>query len=502
MYVETGCIPSLRNAGPSGYNSKFKKTLNNISSICIISYLYIVINAMKRLLFILLIVFPIFTNGQIITTVAGDGTGSNGGNNGPATSAGIGNPTGITFDKKGNLYIVTTPSFPQVRKVDTAGIITIFAGTGTPGFSGDSGLAVNAELNYPEYVAVDSKNNVYISEGTNHRIRKVDTMGIITTFAGNGTPGFSGDSGLAISASLFAPWGINFDRNGNLFIADHANSRIRKIDTLGVITTVAGSITSGFSGDSGLAINAKLKLPSAVVIDSIGNLYIADWGNNRIRKVDTSGIITTIAGNGLAMFNGDNILDINASFSHIYSIALDDSNNLFLTDNGNARIRKINTLTDTVKTIVGTGIPGFNGDSILADTAEIYLPEGLAFDLCWNLYISEVQNKRVREVNIGICVTDTTHTDSTNAVNNISTNSSINIYPNPINEILHIDNIATGAQYFISNILGQALQQGLLSAGTNSIDVHTLPPGMYVLAITPYPLERAGLRLVKKIVKE
>ena len=354
---------------------------------------------MAKFLLILLVLLPVLSLGQIgiITTVAGNGTNGNTGNGGPAISAELGTPIGVVFDRKGNLYIACGGA-NIVRKVDTAGIITLFAGTGATGFSGDSGPAIAATFHNIDYVAVDAIGNIYISDAGNYRIRKVDTFGIITTFAGNGTTVFNGDTIPATSASIFTPQGLNFDKYGNLYVADYNHYRIRKIDTAGIITTVAGNGTLGFTGDSGLAINAKIHSPFSVIPDNFGNIYIADWGNNRIRKVDTAGIITTVAGNGAGSYSGDGIPATTAELNGPYAVSLDDSNNLFIADANNERVRKVSAITGIITTIAGTGVGGYNGDDILADTAKLHLPEGLAFDACGNLYIGDLNNFRVRKV--------------------------------------------------------------------------------------------------------
>ena len=241
-----------------------------------------------------------------ITTVAGSGWGFNG-DGGPAVAAKMYAPWAVTVDGVGNLYIADTEN-QRIRKVTTAtGIITTIAGNGDYGFSGDDGVATAAALQCPSSVAVDGDGNVYIADRYNHRIRKVTaSTGIITTFAGNGTLGFSGDGAAATSAQLNNPLGVTLDGYGNVYIADAENGRIRKVTAAtGVITTIAGS-GWGSSGDGGAATAAKMKSPWGMAFDGVGNLYIADRNNHRIRKVTAStGIITTIAGSGTSGFSGD-----------------------------------------------------------------------------------------------------------------------------------------------------------------------------------------------------
>ena len=305
-------------------------------------------------------------------------------------------PWGVHIDNAGNLYIADS-QYHRVRKVDTSGNITTIAGTGYQGFSGDGGQGSLAELNEPLRVFVDGAGNVYIGDTSNNRVRKVDTDGIITTVAGNGTGGFSGDGGPAISASLRFPWGVHVDGTGNLYIADFFNRRIRKVDTSGIITTVAGNGTAGFSGDGGPAISASLNGLFGISLDGTGNLYIADRSNHRIRKVDTFGIITTVAGNGTAGFSGDGGPAISASLNGVFGISLDATGNLYIADSSNQRVRKVDT-SGIITTVAGTGTLGFSGDGGPAINATMYNPVDVSINSSGNLYIADVTNDRIRKV--------------------------------------------------------------------------------------------------------
>ena len=289
----------------------------------------------------------------IITTVAGNGIptgffdGEGGdpaddlGDGGPATSASLNGPFGVALDGLGNGFIADT-SNQRIRRVDAAtGIITTVAGDGFGGSSGDGGPATSARLFHPTGVALDGTGNLFIADLGNHRIRKVDTSGIITTVAGDGFGGFSGDGGPATIASLNLPHGVALDGAGNLFIADQFNHRIRKVDTSGIITTVAGNGSATFPGDGGPATSARLFHPTGVALDGAGNLFIADSSNHRVRKVDTSGIITTVAGNGSFGFSGDGGPATSARLGSPSGVALDSSGNLFIVDLFNDRIRKV-----------------------------------------------------------------------------------------------------------------------------------------------------------------
>jgi sugar lactone lactonase YvrE len=276
-----------------------------------------------------------------IVTIAGGGTGGLG-DDGLATSATLSYPTSISVDVSGNIYIADTYN-NRIRKVDhSSGFITTVAGNGTPAFSGDNGPATSASLNYPTGVWVDALGNIYIADTVNRRIRKVDTSGIITTVAGNGTPAYTGDGGPATSASLYDPFGVSVDALGNIYIADRFYNSIRKVDgSSHIITTVAGNGTPAYSGDNGPATSASLYSPSGVSVDALGNVYIADLHNNRIRRVDASGIITTVAGNGTPAFSGDGGPATSASLDFPSGVSVDASENIYIADYYNHRIREV-----------------------------------------------------------------------------------------------------------------------------------------------------------------
>ena len=281
-------------------------------------------------------------------------------------------------DSSGNLFIADTNN-DRIRKVDTSGNIITVAGTGTFAFGGDGGLATSAQLVFPPGVALDSSGNLFIADNGNHRIRKVDSSGNISTVAGTGATaalsgGFSGDGGPATSAQLLFPTGVVVDPSGNLFIADNDNHRIRKVDTSGNISTVAGTGTAGFSGDGGPATNAQLKFPFGVALDSSGNLFIGDGNNHRIRNVDTSGNIITVAGTGTAGFSGDGGPATSAQLHTAagVAIAIDSSGNLFVADNGNNRIRKVEAV-EAAAPVPGVGTWGLIALAVLMAGATLVM---------------------------------------------------------------------------------------------------------------------------------
>jgi len=333
-----------------------------------------------------------------ITTIAGDGTAGFSGDSGPATSAQLNAPVGVAVDAAGNLFIADKENH-RIRKVDTAGVITTIAGDGTAGFSGDGSAATSAQLNRPYGVAVDAAGNLFIAELNNNRIRKVDTAGIITTVAGDGTAAYGGDNGAATAAQLFVPLGVAVDAAGNLFIAGTGSQRIRKVDTAGIITTVAGDGTAGFSGDGSAATSAQLNAPVGVAVDAAGNLFIVDKDNQRIRKVDTAGVITTIAGDGTQGSSGDGGLATAAQLNDPNGVAVDAAGNLFIADYRNERIRKVDT-AGIITTIAGDGTSGFSGDDGAATAAQLNRPIGVGVDVAGNLFIADKDNSRIRKVDL------------------------------------------------------------------------------------------------------
>ena len=327
-------------------------------------------------------------NGVDLHRAAGNGTAGFSGDNGSPLSAQLHFPSGIAFDTAGNLYFADYEN-NRVREI-SSGIVTTVAGNGTAGFSGDSGSATAAQLNQPSAVAFDPAGSLYIADTGNNRIRKV-TGTTITTFAGNGTAGYSGDSGAAASAELNQPSGIAFDSSGNMYIADSANNRVRKV-VHGVITTAAGSGASGFSGDAGSPTTAQLTNPSDVVVDSTGNIYIADSGNNRVRKVAGS-VISTFAGNGTPGLSGDNAAAATAAqLNAPAALALGSGGILFIADAGNNVIRKV--ASGKITTIAGNGTT--LGDGGVSTAALLSGPQGVRLDSAGNIYIADTQDNRVR----------------------------------------------------------------------------------------------------------
>ena len=410
---------------------------------------------MERQLHVLLLVVSLLVTARpaagqgIITTVAGS-TSAFSGSGGPAVNATLGMLSGVAVDSAGNVYAYDSDNNLVVR-IAPAGVLTIVAGNGTSGFSGDGGPATNAALGTARVsgLAVDAAGNLFIADTANNRIRKVAPNGIISTVAGNGAPDFSGDGGPATRAALDHPNGVALDASGNLFIADGGNCRIRKvtpdgtISTLagltagassvgqdyptgiavdsagnvfaafsitgfvrkatpdGLISTVAGNGTFGSSGDGGPATAAAI-LPTGVAVDPAGNVFIGE--DHRIRKIGREGVISTVAGDGTAGFSGDGGDAIAARFNFTCGLAADSAGNLLIADGGNGRIRKI-TPAGAISTVAGNGLYYFGGDGGPATAARLDLSTpsmppvgGVAVDSLGNVFIADTVNHRVRKV--------------------------------------------------------------------------------------------------------
>lgn len=339
-----------------------------------------------------------FCGGQgfTINTVAGDGVQGFAGDGGQAINAELFAIAGLAVDGAGNVYIADTGNC-RIRKVATNGVITTVAGTAIPGYSGDGGPATQASLSFPRAVAVDAAGNIYIGDSGNYAIRKVDANGIITTIAGNGTLGFSGDGGPASKAMVGAVAGFAFDAARNLYFADTNNYRVGKIALDGTISTFAGTGTAGYTGDGGPALNATFYYPDSVAFDSAGNLYIAEPNNNVVRKVSAGGIVSTVAGKGPNNigFSGDGGPAANALMNDPQGAAVDGAGNIYITDEDNQRIRMISP-DGTITTLAGDGTKNFAGDGGPAANAEVFLPEGIAVGPNGVVYFVDSGNKRVR----------------------------------------------------------------------------------------------------------
>lgn len=342
-----------------------------------------------------------FTISTVAGTGTPDPNGTPGselGDNGAATSAYLNTPVGVALDSAHNIYIADAGN-ERIRKVTAStGKISTVAGGGGVGYAGDGGAATSASLWDPYGVWVDSQGNIFIADLSNQLVREVTASnGNINTFAGNtGGGGFSGDGGPAAGAQLEYPWGVVGDNKGTIYIADSNNNRIRVVTPDGNIHTYAGNGVGSYAGDGGKATAASLHQPFGIALDSAGNLYISDYQNNRIREVTTDGNIKTVAGNGKAGFSGDGGLAVNAELNGPYGLAVDSSGDIFIADYNNNRVREVTT-NGIINTVAGTGAFGYSGDSGAATAAKLNFPTGVAVDnSTGNLYIVDSSNAVIR----------------------------------------------------------------------------------------------------------
>jgi sugar lactone lactonase YvrE len=380
---------------------------------------------------------------QTVTTMAGGFVGDGG----SATQASFQFAVGVVKDRSGNTY-VTDEGEQRIRKISSAGIISTYAGTGIAGFSGDGGLASKARINAPISITLDPAGDLVFADAGNERVRKITPTGIISTIAGNGNIGYTGDGGPAINATFNIPWGVAYDSAGNLYISDRDNNVIRKVDTSGIITTYAGNGTAAYCGDNGPATSACLDFPRGITVDSHGNLFIADGVNRRIREVNISGTITTVAGDGQGGFTGDGGQATSAAIGNPRGVAVKNGV-LYISNAGQARIRSVTLSTGIINSFIGsfagydgdnhaplsseldvpsamiavsssamifmdsynarlrtlnsgivtTTAGGFIGDGKAATAAAMVLPQGIAFDTSGNLYVAEFSANRIRKIN-------------------------------------------------------------------------------------------------------
>jgi hypothetical protein len=419
-----------------------------------------------------------FSQAQNINTYAGT-TFGNSGNGGPAIYAQLEAPEGVAVDTSGNLYIADSYT-NQVRVVNHAsGIITLFAGNSNFGYSGDGGQATAAELYQPTGVAVDDSGNVYIADEGNNVVRKVyHTTKIITTVAGNHTAGYSGDGSAATAAELYWPYGVGVDASGNIYVADNYNQRIRKVTrATGIITTFAGNGTSGYSGNGGAATAAELSSPYAVIANTSGDVFISDDGNAVIRKVDhVTGNISTFAGNGTSGYSGNGGPATAAELAGTRGIAFNAAGDLYISDMPNDRVRKVD-ITGIITLTAGNGTQGYTGDGGPAIAAELNLVKGVAVDKYGVVYLADIQNNVVRYLSAPLSVNEISNSKNVAVYPNPSNGRFTIKMDNTFN-----GNTCLIEAY---NILGERVYSQILNFQNSTLEINLSgePSGIYLYRI-------------------
>jgi len=415
---------------------------------------------------------------QLIKTFAGTDSAGYSGNGGLATLARLHNCTGVAYDGAGNIYVADRAN-NVVRKINTNGFISTFAGNDTAGYSGDGGKATLAKLNQPYGVATDPTGNVYIADYGNNAIRIVSPAGNIFTFAGGNHAGYSGDGAKAKSAQLFGPEAVAVDQSGNIYIADANNNAVRIVYAVdSFISTFAGIGYPGYSGDGNAAIAAQLNGPASLAIDLYGNVYIADYLNSVVRRVDTNGNISTFAGTGLGGYSGDGGAAVAAELHYPAGIAIYGFGTVYIADEGNNVIRAVDT-SGMISTFAGTVTNGYRGDGGNANAAELSSPRGIAVDALSRLFIADYGNNVVRVVYI----------NTPAGVNTIAgATGELKVYPNPSNGAFTIVLPGTGtndATVTIMDMLGRCVEtRNIDAASQKSALDFDVPSGNYIVKVS------------------
>jgi sugar lactone lactonase YvrE len=466
---------------------------------------------MRRALHLLLCFFLVIgctshSEAQSITTIAGNGTYAFAGEGIPATLASFKVPTAISLDNSGNLYVADQQS-SVIRRINlVTGIMTTIAGNGSIGYSTDGSVATAAKLGQNWGVAADQSGRIYITEQDNYKVRTLDASGVLGTLLGTGLGGYSGDNGAAVSAQIQTPLGIATDHAGNIFVCDQSNFVVRKVNTAGIVTTVAGNGHHGYSGDGAAATNASFNDAYNLATDNVGNLYICDGGNNCIRKVTPDGIISTVAGTGTAGYNGDNMPATHAYLNKPTGVCVDDFGNIFIADSYNNRVRLVSP-AGIITTIAGTGTPGFFGDGGPAVAAYLDDPCGITVDSVGNVYFADLNNFRIRKINkdltfknghktsIVVCQDASVSIDSALAIQdlNISLTDTWNLLQDGANGHATVAYSATSSGGIMVPVgLNYTPGHGFIGADsfkvqvTNGIDVSVITVYVDVIAVLSY----------------
>ncbi len=442
----------------------------------------------------LFILLPFCVKGQQIITIAGRESSGYSGDGGMATLAKLNIPDAVIFDTCGNLYIADGSNF-RIRKVSCDNIITTVAGNGVAGYDGDNLPATATRIDLPQALAVDKYGRIYYTDWVRDRVRVIDTNGFIQTIAGNGLRGYSGDGGLATNAMITNPQGIYISEDMNVYFSDAGCRGIRKVDPSGNISTFAGTGVLGYSGDGGPATNATFTAALGIAKDMFGSIIFSDFNNHCIRKISTTGIVTTIAGTGIDGYSGDGGPATLATLRSPSGITIDRAGNIYFAEYNNNIIRKINTY-GYISTVAGIGVTGYGGDGGPATSARLFYPGGICFDSCENLFIADQQNSRIRKIVFDtVCVK---HCSSLTLGLNDTEPGNLSIYPNPTTNLLHITGLPGAATYRLLSMVGAVALCGELPAGGGAAPLQGLPPGMYVLEL----VTERGERVVRSVVKE
>jgi len=395
------------------------------------------------------------TNSQVVTTIAGSSPGYQ---DGQGTAAYFNGSAGIVVDSNDNLFVADRLNH-CIRKIAPSGMVTTFAGNGSPGFLDNTGI--NAQFNYPMHLAIDLNGNIFVSDSNNHRIRKISPTGVVTTVAGSDSGFADGDVNVA---KFSYPEGIAVDNLGNLFIADSGNNRIRKITSSGLVTTLAGSDNFGFADGNGNS--AKFWTPCGIALDSNGAIIVAEKQNNRIRKVLQNGDVSTIAGNGTS--GSVNGIGTAAQFRNPFGVAIDVAGDIYVADSGNNRIRKIST-TGVVTTLAGSSSGYLDG---IGTAAKFNYPIGISIATDGKVYVSESGGSKVRMIS------------STLKNNSFISENQIAIYPNPSSSIVNIESYdLILSKIIILDINGRTIDTKIVSNNRSEIDIYNLQNGIYTLQI-------------------
>ena len=418
-----------------------------------------------------------------ITTIAGNGTLGYGGDGGPATAAILAEPGYLSwgyYGGFGTLYL-NDASNNRIRQIKIGAIIRTVAGNGSTTYTGDGTLATANGISRAGGVCVDRHGNVYFADQYNYAIRKISISGIVTTVAGTGSMGCTGDNGPATNATLGLPYALSADTAGNIYFGDQTCQTVRKISTAGIISTVAGTGTAGYNGDGIDATSAKLNYPTYVRADTLGQLFITDNSNQRIRKINSAGVISTIAGNGTVGFSGDGGLATNAQINYAGGIGFDSYGNIYIADAYNYRIREVELATGKIYTIAGNGTPGYYGDNGPATAAELNNPADVVVDNHNDIYIADWHNSVLRKVE---ALTSPTKLEC------IISQSNISFYPNPTNGIIQMgwqNFTPCAADLQIFDLMGRVVRREKIeivrSDGNAEVDLSSLDNGMYVAVV-------------------